>query len=309
MDFPNGFVKMPFEFIRNGVMSKLGITAVGVYMILLSNMDKDTGRSAWSFTILSKYLDVDRRSIIRAVNKLKKHGLIEMLEYRNGPYGMNVYRVIHPSNIQEFKYRKQDNGISALDGNSSDNIDTTSDSNDTTGDNGDTTDSDKIVTEVVTTVSPNIEYKIEHNIEVPPNPLKGDEEQTEIFVLPESETPKKSKRTKRASSAKVKRIDKTGAYSEEFLTFWESYPKKVGKGGAWESFQKQTDNGLPEIDELVDIVEKHKQTHDWKRSAGQYIPIAQTWLNQRRWEDELETNVRSKGIVSIGGVEDMEEVR
>ena len=71
-----------------------------------------------------------------------------------------------------------------------------------------------------------------------------------------------------------------------FSEFWQAYPKKVGKGYAFECFKK-----IKPTKELVDImieaIKKQKKSDMWKRDKGQYIPNPSTWLNQKRWEDDL----------------------
>ncbi|MNY63023.1 hypothetical protein D3C86_1999290 [compost metagenome] len=32
-------------------------------------------------------------------------------------------------------------------------------------------------------------------------------------------------------------------------------------------------------------------SHDWLKDGGKYVPMPTTWLNGRRWEDEVKTNV------------------
>ena len=40
---------------------------------------------------------------------------------------------------------------------------------------------------------------------------------------------------------------------------------------------------------MIQAVEKQKQSTQWQRDGGQYIPHPATWLNQERWEDEVTT--------------------
>lgn len=69
-----------------------------------------------------------------------------------------------------------------------------------------------------------------------------------------------------------------------FAAFWKAYPKKVGKGAAEKSFAKyKPDDRLTDI--MIRAIESQKQTRQWKEG---YIPNPATWLNQRRWEDEVE---------------------
>lgn len=71
-----------------------------------------------------------------------------------------------------------------------------------------------------------------------------------------------------------------------FDEFWAVYPKKVGKGEAKKAFQKVK---VP-VSVLVEAVNRQRQSDQWRRDNGQYIPNPATWLNQGRWEDDLEVN-------------------
>lgn len=76
-------------------------------------------------------------------------------------------------------------------------------------------------------------------------------------------------------------------YPPDFEEFWSTYPKKVGKGAAlraWRNAQTK-----PEINELCDIIAKQSSSPAFTKENGQYIPHPATWLNQRRWEDEVST--------------------
>lgn len=75
-----------------------------------------------------------------------------------------------------------------------------------------------------------------------------------------------------------------------FDVFWEHYPRHEGKTKARESFIKALRKGV-KLDELVAAIEKHKQSAQWQKDGGQYIPHPATWLNQQRWEDEVLTGV------------------
>ena len=39
----------------------------------------------------------------------------------------------------------------------------------------------------------------------------------------------------------------------------------------------------------MDGLRRQKDSVQWQRDGGKYIPHPSTWLNQRRWEDETET--------------------
>jgi len=75
-----------------------------------------------------------------------------------------------------------------------------------------------------------------------------------------------------------------------FSIFWEEYPKKVGKGSAEKAWEKLK----PDLAVVLASLKEQKQSRQWTENAGQYIPHPTTWLNQKRWEDEVEVTKSSK---------------
>lgn len=71
-----------------------------------------------------------------------------------------------------------------------------------------------------------------------------------------------------------------------FEKFWTAYPKKVAKKAAGQAFEKL--NPGPELlDDILTALDRQKQAQQWQRDGGQYVPNPTTWLNGRRWEDEM----------------------
>ena len=70
-----------------------------------------------------------------------------------------------------------------------------------------------------------------------------------------------------------------------FDAFWEAYPKKVAKEAARKAWEKLKPNEALGK-EIIQAVEKAKNTTGWKKEKGQYIPHPATYLNGKRWEDE-----------------------
>ena len=66
-----------------------------------------------------------------------------------------------------------------------------------------------------------------------------------------------------------------------FDKFWKEYPRKVGKEAARKAYGKVT---VP-LETLLEALQKQKASEQWKRG---YIPNPATWLNQGRWEDEIQ---------------------
>ena len=72
-----------------------------------------------------------------------------------------------------------------------------------------------------------------------------------------------------------------------FNQFWKEYPKKVGKVVAQRSFNKlKVSDSL--LKEILNGLRAYKETEQWQKDRGKYIPNPATFLNQRRWEDSLE---------------------
>ena len=71
----------------------------------------------------------------------------------------------------------------------------------------------------------------------------------------------------------------------EFEQFWKAYPRKVGgKRNALRVWGKAKDR--PSIQIILQAIMKAKQTAQWKKDGGQFIPYPATWLNRGSWDDE-----------------------
>lgn len=71
-----------------------------------------------------------------------------------------------------------------------------------------------------------------------------------------------------------------------FATFYASYPIEKAKADARKAWLKLR----PSADETTTIIsalERHKLTDGWAKENGRFIPHPATWLNGRRWEDQL----------------------
>ena len=94
---------------------------------------------------------------------------------------------------------------------------------------------------------------------------------------------------------------------EYFASFWQSYPKKIGKGTAEKAFRKiieNLDDGvLPDkfIQTLISSIEEHKASEGWRKEGGTYIPYPTTWLNAKGWEDVMAIEVDPLSKTSDSG--------
>ncbi|MBE1159633.1 hypothetical protein [Dyella acidiphila] len=80
----------------------------------------------------------------------------------------------------------------------------------------------------------------------------------------------------------------------EFDRFWAAYPRHAGKRAAMKAFAKLKPDGEL-LGRMLAAVKRQQQTDQWQRDGGQYIPHAATWLNGRRWEDEVPMDLGDSG--------------
>jgi hypothetical protein len=80
---------------------------------------------------------------------------------------------------------------------------------------------------------------------------------------------------------------------ELFDTFWKAYPKKQGKDLAKTSFAKRKVS-KELLQQMLSSIDQQKETDQWKKDSGQFIPAPATWLNQGRWQDEVTSQQTAK---------------
>ena len=97
----------------------------------------------------------------------------------------------------------------------------------------------------------------------------------------------------REENRKEKNRIEENIYKQNFDKFWKAYPKKRNKGNAEKWFKKNRPSSEI-VDEMIRQVERFKDTNDWKKNDGQFIPYPTTWLNAKMWEDEFETDTEKE---------------
>ena len=110
-------------------------------------------------------------------------------------------------------------------------------------------------------------------------------------------TAKVTAREQPGNTNKKDKKEKNNKYARNFLSFWEAYPNRKAKKKAHEAWQKLDKNEDMEIllPTLLDTIEKQKQSKEIQKSKGEFVsewPHPATWLNGRRWEDEIEIKKR-----------------
>jgi hypothetical protein len=80
-----------------------------------------------------------------------------------------------------------------------------------------------------------------------------------------------------------------------FDRFWAAYPKKRARKDAekaWVSLQP--DDALQAA--MLAALTAQRQTRDWEREGGRFIPYPSSWLNGRRWEDAMSPEVAGSPV-------------
>lgn len=80
--------------------------------------------------------------------------------------------------------------------------------------------------------------------------------------------------------------NQTNTQAKRFDAFWKLYPKKQGKGAAEKAWKKIKPTAEL-FGEIMNAVEAATHSEQWQRENGRFIPNPATWLNQKRWEDEI----------------------
>ncbi len=93
---------------------------------------------------------------------------------------------------------------------------------------------------------------------------------------------RRAQRAQHYEDTKAKDVDT--ATQQRFERFWNSYPRKVSKQHALKSWLKVApDESLANT--IITALNEQKESPQWLKENGQFIPHPTTWLNQRRWEN------------------------
>ena len=90
-----------------------------------------------------------------------------------------------------------------------------------------------------------------------------------------------------------KEQERNNIYAQNFLSFYKAYPNRVAKKKAYEAWQKLEKKEDMEalLPALLNAIEKQQQAKETLKAKGEFVsnwPYPATWLNGKRWEDEIE---------------------
>lgn len=83
------------------------------------------------------------------------------------------------------------------------------------------------------------------------------------------------------------------AQAEGFAEFWMAYPRKAAKADAEKAWNKLRPDRTLQAEILASLA-KQSRSQDWTKDNGKFIPHPATWLNGRRWLDELSPQPASR---------------
>ena len=82
-----------------------------------------------------------------------------------------------------------------------------------------------------------------------------------------------------------------------FERFWAAYPRHTNKRQAVKAFEKlKPDEAMLGV--MLAAIEKQKNSQQWTKDGGQFIPHPATWLNGCRWEDEMSSGNDGKQVTA-----------
>ena len=135
----------------------------------------------------------------------------------------------------------------------------------------------------------------------PKNPTKPNEteenrtkatETEENPTKPYKDKEKDKEKDTEKENAKKKKLE----CAELFTEFWAAYPRKTSKAEAQKAFEKlNPDREM--LETMIAAIQRQKNTSQWQEER--FIPHPSTWLNQRRWEDEVKDEPAVKPVVKV----------
>lgn len=90
---------------------------------------------------------------------------------------------------------------------------------------------------------------------------------------------------------------KVDHFEQRFESFWNAYPKKVGKQKCIDWFKKHKPS-QELTNKMISTIELWKNSEQWSKENGQYIPQPYTWLNRGGWDDVVANETSTNTIIS-----------
>jgi len=92
---------------------------------------------------------------------------------------------------------------------------------------------------------------------------------------------------KNGKNAEKENNEHTHSAGSDFELWWKEYPIKVGKKAALKAWQNAKDK--PTVNDMIVQLKKQCNQEQWKKENGRFIPNPAKYINEGRWDDEIET--------------------
>lgn len=246
----------------NGYAEVCGIYATGVYNVLCRHADFHTQVSFPSIELISKKLGISPTTVKRALNTLMEYGIIKKDRVRNpktGRWKHNSYTLV---NKIRWVPIHRSSPMSSGSPNTLQDKGSVGDRSSPVGSGKPQVSQTRGATTALSRQSPQLSDDITHGSVVA------------------------TKDTHSIKDTHIEGYIDQDPSSESFTSFWKQYPKKVGKTTAQNAWRKLLPSKVLQT-QILEALEKHKRSRQWTDESGRYIPNPATWINQKRWEDEL----------------------
>lgn len=97
---------------------------------------------------------------------------------------------------------------------------------------------------------------------------------------------------------------KPGLQEMRFNQFWEAYPNKKAKKDAQKAWTKLKPTAVL-FEKIMTAIRIAKESVEWTKENGRFIPYPATWLNGGRWDDELTEATTTTGHTNKNGTDTM----
>jgi hypothetical protein len=88
--------------------------------------------------------------------------------------------------------------------------------------------------------------------------------------------------------SREKRREEAEESTRRFAELWQRYPRKVNKQEAEKAFRKLNPDASV-FERMITALGVACASDQWQRDNGRFIPHAATWINNRRFEDAVES--------------------
>lgn len=255
---------MSIELITKAFKTKTANSTQKLILIKLADNANDDGQCFPSHRHIADQCQCTRRTVINAIKALEEQGLLTIEERRDFNSGQQK------SNI----YHLHLDGAGNLGGMESDSGSDPEDSPPENSENG--SEGDSPGSETGSHLGVN-------NIHGGSEKYSQGEGEEYSHITVTSSNRQDNRQLNRQE--KVSKPAKKSGYSEQFEKWWSIYPRKTAKGAAWNRWKR--DKLDSKVNELVEKLEQQNALQ-YAFTETQYIPNASTYLNQKRYDDEVE---------------------